>query len=134
MTFNDHEGSSKSYTWVQEYSEVINDISFVQEQEEILVNYQEGETIAVKLHDGGYVRLTKLDKSHDPRDREAAILMLERNQEPDKIVTGLIYINENKKTSTEILDLPETPLVHLAQSDLRPSRDALVDALNSFRM
>lgn len=134
VTFNDHEGSSKSYTWVQEYNEIINDVSFIQEQEEIMVSYEEGESISVKLHDGGYVRLTKLDKSYDPRNREAAITLLERYQDPDKIVTGLIYINEDKKTSTEILNLPETPLVHMAQSDLRPSRELLTDALNSFRM
>lgn len=134
VTFNDHETSSKSYNWVQEYNEIINDVSFVPEQEEIQVSYDEGESIMVKMHDGGYVRLSKLDEKHDPRSREAAIMLLERNQDPDKIVTGLIYISENKKSSYDLMNLPDTPLAHLAASDLRPSQDKLAQAMASFRM
>lgn len=133
VTFNDHDTSSKSYSWVQEYNEIINDVSYVPEQEEILVDYEKGESIVVKMH-GGHIQLSKLDNTHDPRNRQAAINLLEANQDPDKIITGLIYISEDKKSSVDLMNLPETPLVHLANSDLRPSRERFADAMASFHM
>jgi 2-oxoglutarate ferredoxin oxidoreductase subunit beta len=134
VTFNDHAESSKSYKWVQEYNDIINDVSYVPHQEEILVDYDEGESVMVKMH-GGYVRLNKLAPGkHDPRDRAAAIRLLEENQDPADIITGLIYVNENQDNHNERINLPETPLVHLAQSDLRPSEAKLKEAMQSLHM
>ena len=132
VTFNDHETSSKGYSWVKEYNEIVNDINFVSDREEIEVDYEEGETIEVEMHDGGMVRLNKLDDTHDPRDRFAAIKLLEEHQAPEDIITGLLYINEEPPTSHELMNLPETPLVHLAQNDLRPSREAFTEAMKSL--
>jgi 2-oxoglutarate ferredoxin oxidoreductase subunit beta len=127
VTFNDHLGSSKGYEWVQEHQDVVNDFTFIIEKETIEVDYEN--SIMVQMHDGGYVRLSKLDDKHDPRDRYAAIKLLEENQDPTNIVTGLIYIDEDKPNSYALMNLPETPLVHLGQSDLRPSREALASAM-----
>lgn len=132
VTFNDHEGSSKSYGWVQEYNDVINDFTYIAEREEITVDYAEGESILVPMHDGGYIRLNKLDSKHDPRDRDAAVRLLESHRDPHNIITGLIYINEDIPNSYDLLNLPETPLVELGQSDLRPPREALADALREL--
>lgn len=132
VTFNDHLESSKGYEWVKQYNDVINDVSFVMEKETIQVDYEEGESAFVQLHDGGYVRLTKLDEKHDPRNRAAAIQLLESHQDPDDIITGLIYINEQKPNAHELMNLPETPLVHLGHSDLRPSRDTFAEAMKGL--
>jgi 2-oxoglutarate/2-oxoacid ferredoxin oxidoreductase subunit beta len=132
VTFNDHEGSSKGYDWVKEYNEILNDITYVPEQEEITVEYEEGESIMVEMH-GGHIRLNKLGNEHDPRDRASAIQLLEAHQNPEDIITGLIYVNENQPNSYDISSLPETPLVHLGQSDLRPSREALEDAMRGLK-
>lgn len=132
VTFNDHPESSKGYNWVKEYNEIVNDITYVPEREEITVEYEEGETVNVEMH-GGMVRFTKLDDTHDPRDRMAALRLLEENQDPDDIITGLIYIDEDKANSHELMDLPETPLVHLAQNDLRPSREKFAEAMHAYK-
>jgi 2-oxoglutarate ferredoxin oxidoreductase subunit beta len=132
VTFNDHDESSKGYQWVKEYNEIVNDINFVADRAEIEVAYEEGETIEVEMHDGGIVRLNKLDDTHDPRDRFAAITLLEAHQAPEDIITGLLYINEEPLTSHELMNLPETPLVHLAQSDLRPSREVFAEAMKAL--
>ncbi|MFP4324115.1 MAG: 2-oxoacid:ferredoxin oxidoreductase subunit beta [Anaerolineales bacterium] len=133
VTFNDHETSSKSYAWVKEYKDVINDVSYVAEFDEIQVDYDAGQTIRVQMHDGGFITLNKLDDTHDPTDRMSAIRLLEEKQDPHDVLTGLLYINENNKTSHDLMELPETPLVELGQADLRPSRDALADAMQRIR-
>lgn len=123
VTFNDHLESSKGYEWVKKYNEIINDVTFVMEKETIEVDYAEGESITVQMHDGGYVRLNKLSKDHDPRDRASAIRLLESHQNPEDIITGLIYINEDQANGHDLMNLPETPLVELGASDLRPSEE-----------
>jgi 2-oxoglutarate ferredoxin oxidoreductase subunit beta len=132
VTFNDHLGSSKGYEWVKEHNDIINDVSFVMEKPTIEVDYDEGESVMVELHDGGFVRLSKLGKEHDPRNRASAINLLETHQDPEDIVTGLIYINEELGNSYSLMNLPETPLVDLAESDLRPSRETFEKAMKSL--
>jgi 2-oxoglutarate ferredoxin oxidoreductase subunit beta len=129
VTFNDHESSSKSYSWVKEYQEVVNDVAYVAEREEIQVDYDEGEMIMVQMHDGGFIRLKKLDNTHDPRDRMAAIRLLEENQNPEDVITGLIYIKTDQPTFHEAMDLPDVPLVELTEPELRPSPETLSSIL-----
>src|SRR5580692_2899737 len=43
-TFNDHEGSTKSYSYMKDHDEVINEVDFVPFYEEIAVEIPEGET------------------------------------------------------------------------------------------
>src|ERR1700743_1703825 len=42
VTFNDHEGSTKSYKYVQEHEEAVNEVGFVPSFEEISVDYDPG--------------------------------------------------------------------------------------------
>src|SRR6201994_1516298 len=66
VTFNDHEGSTKSYKYMQENEEAINEVTFVPSFEEIDVEYAEGETVDVTMHDGSRLRLRKLEEDYDP--------------------------------------------------------------------
>src|ERR1700704_4229715 len=52
VTFNDHEGSTKSYQWMIDHDEPIQDISFVPAFENIAVDYDPGTTVEVTMHDG----------------------------------------------------------------------------------
>ena len=52
VTFNDHEGSTKSYSYVKDHDEPLGEISFVPYFEDIIVEYEPGSTTAVKMHDG----------------------------------------------------------------------------------
>src|SRR5258707_9435454 len=51
-TFNDHEGSTKSYKFLQENDEPINEIGFVASFDDIEVDYDSGEVYEVEMHDG----------------------------------------------------------------------------------
>jgi 2-oxoglutarate/2-oxoacid ferredoxin oxidoreductase subunit beta len=128
VSFNDHEDSTKSYAWGKSHEEVVSDFSYIPFREEITVDYEEGEIADVEMHDGAVIRLKKLDGSHDPRDRMAAMRLLEEAKAKQEFITGLIYINEERQSLSELERLPETPLARLSEEKLRPSREAL-DAL-----
>src|SRR5512144_2702026 len=69
VTFNDHEGSTKSYSYVKEHDEVLGEISFVPFFDDIAVEYEPGTTKEVVLHDGSRLYLKKIEADYDPTDR-----------------------------------------------------------------
>ena len=73
VTFNDHEGSTKSYEYVKEHDEPLHEIDFVPFFENIEVDYDPGETQDVTMHDGSHLRLRKLDHNYDATDKLKAI-------------------------------------------------------------
>jgi 2-oxoglutarate/2-oxoacid ferredoxin oxidoreductase subunit beta len=129
VSFNDADDSTKSYAWGKSHEEIISDFSFIPAREEITVEYPEGSATDVRMHDGSIIRLRKLDNGYDPTDKYAAMKLLEDAHRQQEFITGLIYVNEARPSLPELERLPETPLVHLPQEQLRPSRDALAKAL-----
>jgi 2-oxoglutarate ferredoxin oxidoreductase subunit beta len=125
VSFNDHEDSTKSYSWGKSHEEVVSEFSFIPVRDEITVDYEEGQTAEVQMHDGARIRLKKLDNNYDPRDRMAAMRLLEDAKLNQEFITGLIYINEERPSLAELERLPETPLSKLDAEKLRPSRAAL---------
>src|SRR5436309_15409329 len=69
VTFNDHEGSTRSYKYMQEHEEAISEVGFVPHFQEIDVEYDPGTTINVEMHDGSHLRLRKLHEDFDPTNR-----------------------------------------------------------------
>jgi len=121
VTFNNHDGSTKSYKYAKEHEELLHEISFVPFFEQIGVDYKEGETTDVELHDGSHIRLRKTDHTYDPRSKGAALNMLRESQESGEFLTGLIYINEEKPDFISQLNVVETPLSLLSQESVQPS-------------
>src|ERR1700689_2286001 len=52
VTFNDHEGSTKSYKFMQDNDEPINEVDFVASFDDIEVDYDSGTVLDVEMHDG----------------------------------------------------------------------------------
>src|SRR3984885_14425786 len=65
VTFNDHEGSTKSYKYVKDHEETLQEMSFVPFFEQITVDYEPGTVQDVELHDGSHLRLKKLHENYD---------------------------------------------------------------------
>lgn len=124
VTFNNHDTSTKSYGFGRTNEIRLHDLNFVPEFEEIEIGEYEDE-VEVELHDGGTIILKKLDPDHDPKDRTAAYNVIQRSLDEQKLITGLLYISEEEPTFTELLDITDTPLTHLPDSKLRPTREAL---------
>ncbi len=69
VTFNNHEGSTKSYDYVREHNIAVSALDFIAGKEAIEIDYAEGAAQPVTLHDGATIVLRKLDGSHDLGDR-----------------------------------------------------------------
>ncbi len=133
VTFNNHDDSTKSYTWGKTNDDRINDFTYVPHQEEIMVEYEEGETKEVTLHDGSRIVLRKLDSKHDPTDRAAAIELLEEAREKQLFITGLLYVDNRRQNLAEHLRLGDTPLALMPSELLRPSRESLDKIVDSMK-
>jgi 2-oxoglutarate ferredoxin oxidoreductase subunit beta len=125
VTFNNHDGSTKSYKYAKDHEELLHDISYVPFFEQITVDYAEGETKDVELHDGSHIRLRKTDKGYDPTQKSEALNTLRKSQESNEFLTGLIYINEQKPDFLTLLNMTDAPLATLPQERTQPTKDAL---------
>ncbi len=125
VTFNNNQGSTKSYDFVRDHIEATSELDFVPERKEITVQYEEGRTINVTLHDGSFVHLRKLAPNWDPTNRRIAMDGLQQAKNKGEIITGLIYIDPDSKCLHEILDTVKTPLNSLKEADLCPGSEAL---------
>ncbi|MGO9326247.1 MAG: 2-oxoacid:ferredoxin oxidoreductase subunit beta [Terracidiphilus sp.] len=125
VTFNDHEGSTKSYKFLQENDEPINEIGFVASFDDIEVDYDSGEVYDVQMHDGSQLRLRKLLEDYDPTDKANAVRTLMEAQEKNEVLTGVFYIDTQKPTFLDQLNMVDEPLGTLPESLTRPPKSAL---------
>ena len=133
VTFNNHEGSTKSYTFAKSHDVPLHELGYVPYMETIEVEMAEGEARQVELHDGSQLSLKKLEKDYDPSDRLAAIQMIHEARKTDTLVTGLLYYQPNAKSLDDQLNLSETPLTLLAEKDLIPGPEVLTRINQSLR-
>ena len=133
VTFNDHEGSTKSYKFMQEHDEPINEIGFVPSFEDIHVEYDPGQVLDVQMHDGSSLRLRKLHEDYDPTDRIAAVSALMHAHEVGEVLTGVFYIDTKKPTFVDQLNMVDEPLATLPESVTRPSKAALESLMTSLQ-
>ncbi|HVO21042.1 MAG TPA: 2-oxoacid:ferredoxin oxidoreductase subunit beta [Anaeromyxobacter sp.] len=133
VTFNDHEGSTKSYAYMKDHDEPIHELSYVPAREEIAVEYDPGTTVEVTLHDGSRLRLRKLEEGWDPRDRVRAVARLLESAQGGEVLTGLLFLDLKAPSFVELLGLPEAPLATLPEEVVRPSRQVLAEILEGFR-
>ncbi|MBI3951171.1 MAG: 2-oxoacid:ferredoxin oxidoreductase subunit beta [Acidobacteria bacterium] len=133
VTFNDHDGSTKSYSYVKDHDEPLNDLNFVPFYENIFIDYDPGTTREIELHNGSKLLLTKLGEDYDPTDKVAALRVLHQASQRGEYVTGLIYYEPNRKDFLEILNLVDEPLATLPPERVRPPREALQEIMESMR-
>jgi len=133
VTFNDHEGSTKSYKFMQENDEPINEVGFVASFDDITVDYDSGQVYDVQMHDGSNLRLRKLREDYDPTDRVVAVRTLMESHANDEILTGVFYINTQQPTFIDQLNLVDEPLATLPDSVVRPPKSALDGLMASLQ-
>jgi 2-oxoglutarate ferredoxin oxidoreductase subunit beta len=133
VTFNDHEGSTKSFAYVKEHAEALEELSFVPVREDLAVEYAPGTSIDVELHDGSTLRLSKLEEGYDPRERVRALGRLAEAREKGEVLTGLLYVNTRSATLLDQLDLVAAPLATLPEPAVRPPRETLAAIMEELR-
>src|ERR1700743_2915798 len=133
VTFNDHEGSTKSYKYMQEHEEAITEVGFVPHFEDITVEYDAGSTYDVEMHDGSHLRLRKLHEDYNPTDRIHAVQALMEAQRKGEVLTGIFYVDTQKPSFTDLLNLVDEPLGTLPESRVRPPKSVLDDVMERLR-
>ena len=133
VTFNDHEGSTKSYKYSKDHDEPLNELGFVPYFENIELDYDAGETTTVRMHDGSELLLRKLGREYDPTDRLTALRVLEEAHSKGEMLTGIFYVNTEAPSFVDLLNLVDEPLAQLPESAVRPPRQALEEIMESLR-
>jgi 2-oxoglutarate ferredoxin oxidoreductase subunit beta len=133
VTFNDHQGSTKSYTYMKDHESVLHELDFVPFYEDISVDIAEGEVRDVEMHDGSHLRIRKLHREYDPTNRLTAASLLEESEAKGEVLTGVLYVNTSKPTFLEQLNLADEPIATLPQSKTRPSREVLDQVMEELR-
>ena len=133
VTFNDHEGSTKSYKYMKDHEEPLHDINFVPAFQEIDVDYDPGSTVNVTMHDGSALRLHKIEEHYDPTNKIEAIKRIMESQEADEVLTGVLYLNTTAPNFIDMLNMTDEPLGTLPESVTRPSRKVLEECMEELR-
>jgi 2-oxoglutarate/2-oxoacid ferredoxin oxidoreductase subunit beta len=133
VTFNDHEGSTKSYKYMKDHDEPLQEISFIPAFEDIHVEYDAGSTIEVSMHDGSKLRLRKLEEDYDPTDKIHAITRLNEAKAKGEMLTGVLYVNTQAPTFLDMLHITDEPLATLPAAVVRPGREALQQVMEELR-
>jgi 2-oxoglutarate ferredoxin oxidoreductase subunit beta len=135
VTFNNHTGSTKSYDWGRDHEGPIHEVGFVPAWDEPAVEFEDGESVEVALPDGGVVYIRRIDHAaHDPRDKAAALkLLASAHQNEAEFLTGIMYLNPERESLQDDMDLIDEPLNLLPLSVTRPPRSVLDEIVESLR-
>jgi 2-oxoglutarate ferredoxin oxidoreductase subunit beta len=132
VTFNDHEGSTKSYSYVKDHDAPLEEVSFIPFFEEIAVDYDPGTATDITLHDGSHLLLRKLGIEYDPTNKSEALRVLTEAHDKGEIVTGLFYVETNRPNFIDLLNLVDEPLATLPESKVRPPKEVLEEVMQSL--
>ena len=133
VTFNDHEGSTRSYEYTRQHFHTALRADFVPPAEEIVAEYDKGNAMPVTLHDGSHLVLRKVGDDYDPTDVSEIYRYLEQQQAAGEIVTGLLYLDQDKPEMHELSQIVDDPLTGIDHQVLCPGANALQDLQNRFR-
>jgi len=133
VTFNDHEGSTKSYSYVKDHEEPLGEVSFVPFFDDITVDYEPGSTTAVTMHDGSKLYLKKVAENYDPTHRAQALRLLRDTADRGVYATGILYVDRDRPNFVDLLNLVDEPLSMLPTGKTRPSREALATIMERLR-
>jgi 2-oxoglutarate ferredoxin oxidoreductase subunit beta len=133
VTFNDHEGSTKSYAHTRQFYHHVVDADYIPPAEEIRTQYDKGSAMPVELHDGSKIVLRKIDSEYDPTSRAAAFQYLRERFNAGEIITGLLYIDDSRKEMHDLMGNIETPLCQYPLEKLHPGKDELKKILARYK-
>ena len=133
VTFNDHDGSTKSYGFIKDHDEPVHEVDFIPHFEDIAVEIPEGGVRDVRMHDGSLLRLKKLGRDFDPTDKLNGMKALHEAARRGEVLTGVFYVATGKPTFFDMLNIADEPLATLPESRVRPPREALEQVMEELR-
>jgi 2-oxoglutarate ferredoxin oxidoreductase subunit beta len=133
VTFNDHEGSTKSYKFMRDHEVKEVETDFVPIRAEIRAKIPADDATEVTMHDGSVVRFRSVPAGYDPHDRMKVEEYIRDRESRGEIVTGLLYVDESAKELHEMNATPTHALAKVAYTALCPGAAELASMQNDFR-
>jgi 2-oxoglutarate ferredoxin oxidoreductase subunit beta len=132
VTFNNHEGSTKSFPWMKSNEMALQDIGFVPAYDPVFEEMDHGDERVITLGDGSHITIKALDKDYDPTDRAGALGLLAEYHQSGKTPTGVIYLNKENPRFVDHIGMVDVPLSSLKEDVLRPGPEALAEIMDSL--
>jgi 2-oxoglutarate/2-oxoacid ferredoxin oxidoreductase subunit beta len=133
VTFNDHEGSTKSYKFTRQHEVKEVQTDFVPLAVPIREKIPSDDAKAVTMHDGSVLRFRSVPEGYDPGDRMKVEEYIRDRQSRGEIATGLLYVNESGVELHELNHTPDAPLASLSYDKLCPGNEELARLQEDFR-
>lgn len=134
VSFNDHDGSTKSYRYTREHYHEVAPVDFVEMRREIAAPEGNGDgAISVTMHDGSVMRFRRVGEDYDPTDRERAYAYVRESQKRGEVVTGLLYVDPSGADMHASNNTIEQPLTEVSYEELCPGAAALEALQIEFR-
>src|SRR5687768_1371141 len=133
VTFNDHEGSTKSYAYAKDHDEALGEVTFVPFFEDITVEYEPGSTTTVTMHDGSHLYLKKIAEDYDPQDKLAAHRLLHETARRGEFATGVIYVEPDRDDFLTTLNTVDQALAFLPAENIRPPKAVLDELMAALK-
>jgi 2-oxoglutarate ferredoxin oxidoreductase subunit beta len=131
VTFNDHEGSTKSYLYTRRHQVAATESDFVPPASEIVAEIAKSGGTNVTMHDGSVLRFTRVPEDYDVSNRMAAMTYLKDHA--GEVVTGVLFADENVGDVHEMNNTPATALSKLPFDKLCPGSAELARLQEAFR-
>ncbi|HZS52871.1 MAG TPA: 2-oxoacid:ferredoxin oxidoreductase subunit beta [Bryobacteraceae bacterium] len=133
VTFNDHNGSTKSYLYTRKHAVSATDADFVPPSNEIVASISPHDVTMVTMHDGSLLRFRSVPEGYDPTNRANAIDYLQERHRKGEIVTGLLFVDESMADLHEANETTETPLSQVPFEKLCPGSAVLEKLQEEFQ-
>jgi 2-oxoglutarate ferredoxin oxidoreductase subunit beta len=133
VTFNDHDGSTKSYRFTRGHVHDLAPVDVIPVRRELTGGGGAASATSVTMHDGSVVRFRPVDDRHDPTDRDAVYAHVRALQARGQVATGLLYLDEHAPSMHGALRTVPEPLVDLPHAALCPGEAALDSFMDELR-
>ena len=125
VTFNDHEGSTKSYRYMREHEVQATEADFIPHRAAVTATIPPDGVQTVAMHDGSELQFRSVPRDYDPTDRVSVMHYLQERRDEGEVVTGILYVDEDAPNLHELANTSETPLVNVPYEALCPGAAAL---------
>ena len=133
VTFNDHEGSTKSYSYTRKHDFHVTDSDVIFPADELVANISRNGHTAVTMHDGSIIHFSRTPEDYDPHDRAKVFAYLQQHQQEGKVPTGILFIDESQPDMHGVLGSTDKPLTQIPYDKLCPGSGELEKLMEEFR-
>lgn len=133
VTFNDHNGSTKSYLHTRKHQLKVTQADFVPHASEIVASIGPAGSTSVTMHDGSVVRFTSVPEGYDPTNRQRVTDYLYEHQNRQEVPTGLLFLDESGAEMHEMNKTPEGALTAVPYERLCPGSGKLAELMDEYR-